>query len=260
MTAVAWTAQVITLFPEMFPGPLGGSIIGRGLENNLWSLETLSLRDFATDKHHTVDQPPFGGGAGMVLRADVIDAALIELHKDTSAPDALIYFSPRGKPLQQARVKQLAKAKKVAMVCGRFEGVDQRILEEWDFEEVSLGDFVLAGAEIAAMALIEACVRLQPGVVNDPDSLVEESFSSSGVLDCMPNGMHGLLEYPHYTRPRIWKGREVPEVLLSGDHAKIKDWRLNQAKAITKLRRPDLWEQYQDRLQQDRQSNSDGNE
>ena len=205
MTTTPWTAQVITLYPEMFPGPLGGSIIGRGMENNLWNLETFALRDFAADKHQTVGQPPFGGGAGMVMRADVLDAALVELHQGTSAPDALIYFSPRGKPLQQARVKQLAKAKKVAMVCGRFEGVDQRVLEEWDFEEISLGDFVLAGAEIAAMALIEACVRLLPRVVSTPDSLVEESFSS-GV-------MQGLLEYPHYTRPRIWKGREVPEVL-----------------------------------------------
>lgn len=250
MSATPWKAQIITLFPEMFPGPLGASIIGRALEKDVWSLETFALRDFATDKHRTVDQPPFGGGAGMVMRPDVLDAALVELHKGKSAPDALIYFSPRGKPLQQVHVKQLAKAKKVAMVCTRFEGVDQRILEEWDFEEVSLGDFVLAGAEIAAMALIEACVRLLPGVVSTPDSLVEESFSS-GV-------MRGLLEYPHYTRPRIWKGREVPEVLLSGDHAKIRNWRLEQAKTITKLRRPDLWQRYQDQLQQIKRSNGDG--
>lgn len=250
MTTAPWTAQVITLFPEMFPGPLGGSVIGRALENDLWSLETLALRDFATDKHQTVDQPPFGGGAGMVMRPDVLDAALVELHKNSEAPDALIYFSPRGKPLRQACVKQLAKAKKIAMVCGRFEGVDQRILEEWDFEEISLGDFVLAGAEVAAMALIEACVRLLPGVVSSPDSLVEESFSSGA--------MQGLLEYPHYTRPRIWKGREVPDVLLSGDHAKIRNWRLEQAKTTTKLRRPDLWQKYQDQLRQDQRSESDG--
>ncbi len=231
-----WTAQVITLFPEMFPGSLGYSIIGRALENKRWALQTVALRDFAIDQHNTVDDSPYGGGPGMVLRPDVLDGALRSVYQGDKQPDKLIYLTPKGKPLTQGIVKQLANKKKVAIICGRFEGVDQRVLEAWNVEELSLGDFVLAGAEVAAMAVIEACVRLLPGVVNTEESLQDESFAD------------GLLEYPHYTRPRIWQEREVPDILLSGNHAKIAQWRLEQAQAITRQRRPDLWQDYAERM------------
>jgi tRNA (guanine37-N1)-methyltransferase len=224
----AWTAKVLTLFPEAFPGPLGVSLLGKALTDGIWALETVDIREFASDKHRTVDDAPFGGGPGMVMRPDVVDAAI----KGVRPRGPIVYLTPRGRLLTQARVKELAQGEGVTLLCGRFEGVDERVLEAHAAEEVSLGDFVLAGGEAAAIALIEACVRLLPGVLGEPESLAEESFE------------RGLLEYPHYTRPNPWQGREVPEVLVSGDHAKIKAWRLAQAEDITRRRRPDLWAAY----------------
>jgi tRNA (guanine37-N1)-methyltransferase len=224
----AWTAKVLTLFPEAFPGPLGVSLLGKALTDGIWALETVDIREFASDKHRTVDDAPFGGGPGMVMRPDVVDAAI----KGVRPKGPVVYLTPRGRLLTQARVKELAQGEGVTLLCGRFEGVDERVLEAHAAEEVSLGDFVLAGGEAAAIALIEACVRLLPGVLGEPESLAEESFE------------RGLLEYPHYTRPNPWQGREVPEVLVSGDHAKIKAWRLAQAEDITRRRRPDLWAAY----------------
>lgn len=227
MTAAAWQASVLTLFPEMFPGPLGLSLAGRGLERGLWRLDAVDIRGFATDRHQTVDDTPFGGGAGMVLRPDVVAAAL-DAVRGPDDPRPAIYLSPRGAPLTQARVRALAAGAGVVLLCGRYEGVDQRVIEARGLEELSLGDFVLSGGEIAALALLDACVRLLPEVVGAPQSLVEESFAQ------------GLLEYPHYTRPQVWEGRAVPEVLLSGHHGKIKAWREEQALAVTRARRPDL--------------------
>jgi tRNA (guanine37-N1)-methyltransferase len=227
--AAPWRAVVLTLFPEMFPGPLGHSLAGRALERGDWVLDAVNIRDFATDRHATVDDNPFGGGAGMVMRADVLDRAL-ESVADPRGP--VIYLSPRGAPLSQDRVKSLAAGEAVTLLCGRYEGVDHRLIEARGLEEVSLGDFVLSGGETAALALLDACVRLLPGVLGAPESLAEESFE------------RGLLEYPHYTRPAEWQGRRVPDVLLSGNHAAIAAWRLAQAEAITKIRRPDLWSAY----------------
>ncbi len=228
---MSWTAQVLTLFPEMFPGPLGQSLAGRALGEGRWRLATLDIRAFASDRHKTVDDAPFGGGPGMVMRPDVVDAAIGAAR--AAVPDLpVIYLTPRGVPLTQARVRELARGPGVAILCGRFEGVDQRVIEARGLEELSLGDFVLSGGEPAAVALIDACVRLIPGVVGEDASLVEESFAD------------GLLEYPHYTRPQIWHGRAVPEVLLSGNHQKIRAWRLAEAEQITRERRPDLWARY----------------
>ncbi len=224
-----WTARVLTLFPEMFPGPLGHSIAGKALEDGVWALETVDFRDFASDKHRTVDDAPFGGGPSMVLRPDVVDAAL-QATAGTRGP--VIYLSPKGRLLDQARVREIAQASAVTLLCGRYEGVDERVIEARGLEEVSLGDFVLSGGEPAAMALIDACVRLLPGVLGNVESLVEESFE------------RGLLEYPHYTRPQDWRGRKVPETLLSGHHEKIRAWRLAEAEKITRERRPDLWARY----------------
>ena len=224
-----WTVRVLTLFPEIFPGPLAHSLAGRALEAGIWVLETVDIRAFASDKHATVDDAPFGGGPGMVMRPDVVDAA-IEAAAGAAGP--LIYLSPRGRPLDQARVAELASGRVVTLLCGRFEGLDERVLEARAIEEVSLGDFVLSGGEPAAIVLIDACVRLLPGVVGERQSLAEESFAD------------GLLEYPHYTRPRDWRGRQVPEVLLSGHHERIRLWRHEQAERITKERRPDLWARY----------------
>ncbi len=224
-----WTATVLTLFPEMFPGPLDHSIAGKALEDGVWALETVDFRDFASDKHRTVDDAPFGGGPSMVLRPDVVDAAL-EATAGTRGP--VIYLSPKGRLLDQARVREIAQASAVTLLCGRYEGVDERVIEARGLEEVSLGDFVLSGGEPAAMALIDACVRLLPGVLGNVESLVEESFE------------RGLLEYPHYTRPQDWRGRKVPETLLSGHHEKIRAWRLAEAEKITRERRPDLWARY----------------
>ena len=224
-----WTARVLTLFPEMFPGPLDHSIAGKALEDGVWALETVDLRDFASDKHRTVDDAPFGGGPSMVLRPDVVDAAL-QAAAGTHGP--VIYLSPKGRLLDQERVREIAQASAVTLLCGRYEGVDERVIEARGLEEVSLGDFVLSGGEPAAIALIDACVRLLPGVLGNEASLVEESFE------------RGLLEYPHYTRPQDWRGRKVPETLLSGHHEKIRAWRLAEAEKITRERRPDLWARY----------------
>lgn len=227
-----WQATVFTLFPEIFPGPLGCSILGNALDQGVWSLKTVNIRDYAEDKHHTVDEPAFGGGPGMVMRADVVDRALEAHCSGDEKPDVLLYLSPRGKPFTQDDAKQLANVKKVAMLCGRFEGIDQRVLDHWQVREVSLGDFILCGGEIAAMAVIEASLRFVPGVVGTFESVEEESFS------------HGLLEAPHYTRPRVWNGMEVPEVLISGHHGNIRKWRLAEAEKLTKERRRDLWDKY----------------
>ncbi len=229
MNGTPFRAVVLTLFPEMFPGPLGASLAGRALQDKVWSLETVDIRGFAHDKHKTVDDSPFGGGAGMVMRADVLDAA-ITASRPVGTP--LIYLTPRGRVLDQARVRELAAGAGVTLLCGRYEGVDQRLLEEQKAEELSLGDFVLSGGEAAAVALLDAVVRLLPGVVGKVASLEDESFET------------GLLEYPHYTRPDVWKGREVPEVLRSGHHAKVAAWRKAQAEEITRMRRPDLWARY----------------
>lgn len=228
--APAWTATVLTIFPEMFPGPLAVSLAGKALERGLWRLETVDIRQFARDKHASVDDAPFGGGAGMVMRPDVVDAALV------SAGDAtrrLVYLTPRGRPLDQDRVRDVAAGPGVTVLCGRYEGVDERVLEAWAPEEISLGDFVLSGGEPAAIALIDACVRLLPGVMGAAESGEEESFEE------------GLLEYPHYTRPREWNGRAVPEALLSGHHERIRAWRRARAEEITRRRRPDLWARYE---------------
>jgi tRNA (guanine37-N1)-methyltransferase len=230
----SWSAMVITLFPEMFPGPLGHSLAGKALEDGIWALETVDIRDFARDKHRTVDDAPFGGGPGMVMRPDVVDAALAaaveRMPQSSEAP--LIYLTPRGAPLCQARVKQLAAEPGVILLCGRYEGVDERVLKARNMEEISLGDYLLSGGEPAALALIDACVRLLPNVMGSEESLVEESFED------------GLIEYPQFTRPQTWQGQPVPDVLTSGHHEKIKAWRRAQAEAITKERRPDLWARY----------------
>ena len=226
-----WRAVALTLFPEMFPGTLGQSLAGQALEQGLWSLESVDIRAFARDKHRTVDDSPFGGGAGMVLRADVLDSA-IAAAKAQTGDVPLVYMTPRGRPLTQDRVRTLAAGPGVMVLCGRYEGVDQRVLDAHSAEEVSVGDYVLSGGELAAQILIDACVRLIPGVMGSDASGVEESFAE------------GLLEYPHYTRPAEWQGREVPEILLSGHHKNIRAWRREQAEAVTKQRRPDLWKAY----------------
>lgn len=234
--APPWHVTVLTLFPEMFPGPLGHSLAGKALENGTWSLESVDIRAFARDKHRSVDDTPFGGGPGMILRPDILDAAL----RFTEARDRdrgiergrLIYLSPRGRVLDQALVRELAGERSLTLLCGRFEGVDERVLEEHRLEEVSLGDFVLSGGEPAALCLIDAVVRLLPGVMGNVETAGEESFE------------RGLLEYPQYTRPAVWNGRPVPEVLLSGHHGKVRAWRLEQAERITAERRPDLWSRY----------------
>ncbi len=224
-----WQGRVLTLFPEMFPGPLGMSLVGRALQDGLWKLSTSNIRDFAGDKHRSVDDTPAGGGAGMVMRADVAATAIDTAVSAT--PDlARIYLSPRGAPLTQERVRDLARGPGVVLFCGRFEGLDQRVIEARQLEEISVGDYVLSGGEIAAMVLIDACVRLLPGVIGAEASLCEESFENN------------LLEYPHYTRPRLWEGREIPDILLSGDHARIARWRREQAEKLTRQRRPDLLE------------------
>jgi tRNA (guanine37-N1)-methyltransferase len=229
-TLLGWRATVLTLFPEMFPGPLGLSLAGKALQDGTWTFETLDIRDFATDRHRSVDDTPAGGGAGMVMRADIAAAAIDAGSTNAAAGTPAIYLSPRGTPLTQARAAELAKGPGVLLLCGRFEGIDQRVLEARDIEEISIGDYVLSGGELAAQVLIDACVRLLPGVAGNEVSLDDESFTS------------GLLEYPHYTKPRDWEGRAIPEILLSGDHEKIAKWRREQAEALTKARRPDLWE------------------
>src|SRR6202166_4938152 len=226
-----WRATVLTLFPEMFPGPLGVSLAGKALTSGLWALEARDIRDSATDRHRSVDDTPAGGGPGMVLRADVLAAAIDAADAATDGPKdrPRLLMSPRGRPLTQSRVGALAAGPGPLIVCGGLEGVDQRVIEARRLEEVSIGDYVLSGGEIAAMALIDACVRLLPGVMGKAESGAEESFSDS------------LLEYPQYTRPQQFEGQPIPEVLLSGDHAKVAAWRQAEAEALTRARRPDLW-------------------
>jgi len=232
---VTFTAQILTLYPEMFPGPLGISLAGRALGENRWACNPIQIRDFATDKHKSVDDTPAGGGAGMVLRADVLARAVD--HAVAAAPGLpVLAMTPRGAPITQARVREIAEGPGVTILCGRFEGFDERLFEHSFggrvIEQVSMSDIILSGGEIGAFMLLDACIRLLPGVMGAASSGVEESFENV------------LLEYPHYTRPQIWEGRTIPEVLRSGDHAKIAAWRKQQAEADTRLRRPDLWERY----------------
>ncbi len=229
---MSWRASVLTIFPEMFPGPLAHSLSGKALAAGLWSLRCHDIRAFADDPHRAVDDAPYGGGAGMVMRPDVVDAALAAAQLDRQLP--ILYLTPRGAPLTQETAHRLADGPGVCLLCGRYEGVDQRVVDAWQAEECSLGDFVLSGGEMAVMGLIDACVRLLPGVVGDKTSLTEESFED------------GLLEYPHYTRPAVWPDRtgrewDVPDVLLSGNHQRIAAWRQAQAEEATRHRRPDLW-------------------
>ena len=227
-----WTARVFTLYPELFPGLLGVGLYKKALEKKLWSLEVINIRDYAMNKHKTVDDTPFGGGSGMVMRADVIANSL-----DKNIPDKeeqIIYLSPKGKKFDQSYAKKIMK-KNINIICGHFEGVDQRLLETRNIEEVSIGDFVLSGGEAASFLVIDTLLRLIPGVLGNPDSLAEESFERN------------LLEYPQYTKPQKWEEKDIPDVLLSGDHAKIKDWRLSQSEDITRRRRPDLWKKYKNK-------------
>ena len=231
-----WRASVLTIFPEMFPGPLGTSLAGKALASKLWSLDTIDIRAHATDKHRTVDDTPAGGGPGMVMKADVLARAIDALPADTSdSARPRLLMSPRGAPLTQRRVRQLADGPGVVILCGRFEGVDERLIAARELEEVSLGDFVLSGGEPATIALLDACVRLIPGVMGKEHSAAEESFSE------------GLLEYPQYTRPGVFEGQPIPDVLVSGDHAKVAGWRRAEAERLTRERRPDLWAAYQAR-------------
>lgn len=225
--------SILTLFPDLFPGPLGASITGRALDDKKWDLDVINIRDFATDTHKTVDDTPYGGGAGMVMKADIIGDAFTSIKK----PGRRIYLSPRGKTLDQALVKELSQEPALTLLCGRYEGVDQRFLDAYDFEEISIGDYVLTGGEMAAHILLDATVRLLPGVLGNDDTAGDESFEN------------GLLEYPHYTRPAVWKditGKDhsVPDILTSGNHKKIDEWRREQAENITKTRRPDLFNEY----------------
>lgn len=229
---MTWSAQVLTLFPGMFPGSLGQSLAGAALDKGLWSLEALDIRDFASDKHRSVDDSPAGGGPGMVMRADVLDRAIVSARQDADDDWPLIYLSPRGRVFNQERAQELADRGGVTLICGRFEGVDQRVLEAREIEELSIGDYVLSGGEPAAIVVLDAVVRLLPEVLGNVDTLQEESFEG------------GLLEHPHYTRPRRWDGREIPEVLTSGNHGKIAAWRREQSEELTRHRRPDLWARY----------------
>ena len=224
---MSWRADIVTLFPELFPGPLGASVLGRGLGEGIWSLSATNLRDFSVDKYRTVDDTPAGGGPGMVLKPDIL-AAAIDAVSPQDDPRPRLLMSPRGTPLTQALARELAAGPGVLIVCGRFEGVDERVIEARGLTEISIGDYVLAGGEVAAMVLLEAVARLLPGVLGAADSTADESFES------------GLLEYPQYTRPQLFEGREIPPVLVSGDHAKIEKWRREQARALTAARRPDL--------------------
>jgi tRNA (guanine37-N1)-methyltransferase len=230
-----WRASVLTLFPEMFPGPLGQSLAGRALRGGTWSIDTHDIRGFATDRHRTVDDTPAGGGAGMVMRPDVLDVAIGSV---MPAGDArpLIYLTPRGRLLDQAMVRGLAEGPGCVLLCGRYEGIDQRVIDARGMVELSIGDYVLSGGETAALVLLDACVRLLPGVMGAADSAAEES-----------HGIEGLLEYPHYTRPAEWQGRSIPDILLSGHHAEIARWRRAQSEKITQERRPDLWARHEAR-------------
>lgn len=223
-----WQASVLTLFPAMFPGPLGQSLAGRAMAAGLWSLDVTNMRDFASDRHKTVDDTPFGGGAGMVLRPDIVDAAVAAVADDRP----VVCLTPRGRRFTQADARRYAAEPGLVLLCGRYEGVDQRVIEARAMDEISIGDYVLSGGELAALVLLDSIVRLLPGVMGAAESAVDESFSA------------GLLEYPHYTRPAEWQGRRVPDVLLSGHHGAVAAWRLAEAERITRERRPDLWTQY----------------
>lgn len=227
--AGTWTAKIITLFPQAFPGVLGESLMGKALKDGLWQLQTFDLRSYGIGKHRNVDDTPAGGGAGMVLRADVLEQAIADVHRSTRGVVPLVYLSPRGKRFDQQMAQNWARADGITLLCGRFEGVDERVLQHYNIQEVSLGDFVMTGGEIAAQAMIDATVRLLPGVLGNAESAVEESFSE------------GLLEHPQYTKPAQWQGLPIPDVLLSGNHAKIAEWRKQMSLQITKERRPDLW-------------------
>jgi tRNA (guanine37-N1)-methyltransferase len=229
---MTWRATVLTIFPEMFPGPLGLSLAGKALADGKWALSTIDIRDFAADKHRSVDDTPAGGGAGMVMRADIAAAAIDAARAGAKPGTPAIYLSPRGYPFMQEHARELAGGPGAILLCGRFEGIDERVLQARNVEEISIGDYVLSGGELAAQVLIDACVRLLPGVAGNESSLAEESFAQD------------LLEYPHYTRPREWEGRPIPDVLLSGDHEKIAKWRREQAEKLTKARRPDLWQRH----------------
>ena len=222
-----WTVRVFTLYPELFPGPLASGLYKKALDKKLWSLEVVNIRDYALDKHKTVDDTPFGGGSGMVMRADIVADSLDK--NITNKNEPIIYLSPKGKKFDQIYAKKLIN-RNINIICGHFEGVDQRLLETRNIEEISIGDFILSGGEVGALVMIDAIVRLIPGVLGNPKSLTEETFEKN------------LLEYPQYTKPQKWEKKEVPNVLLSGDHAKIKDWRLAQSRDITRRRRTDLWE------------------
>ena len=224
-----WQAQVFTLYPEVFPGPLSKGLYGKALSNNLWKLKVVNIRDSADDKHKTVDDTPYGGGSGMLLKADVLAKSLDE-NKNES--ERILYLSPKGKKFDQNLAKELASEKSLSLICGHFEGVDERILSTRNIEEISIGDYVLSGGESAAYVVIDSILRLLPGVLGNENSKLDETFEN------------GLLEYPQYTKPQIWEEKAVPDVLLSGDHNKIKHWRLSQSEAITRVRRPDLWEKY----------------
>jgi len=222
-------AQVFTLYPEVFPGPLSKGLYGKALSNKLWSLEVINIRDAATDKHKTVDDTPYGGGTGMLLKADVLANALDQKVKKG---ERVFYLSPKGKKFDQKLAQDLSKEKSISLICGHFEGVDERVLTTRNIEEISIGDYVLSGGETAALVVLDSILRLLPGVLGNDKSSLDETFEN------------GLLEYPQYTKPQIWEEKSVPEVLLSGDHSKIKDWRLSQSEAITRVRRPDLWQKY----------------
>ena len=224
-----WQAQVFTLYPEVFPGPLSRGLYGKALSNDLWKLKVVNIRDSADDKHKTVDDTPYGGGSGMLLKADVLAKSLDENRNEN---ERILYLSPKGKKFDQNLAKELANEKSLSIICGHFEGVDERILSTRNIEEVSIGDYVLSGGESAAYVLIDSILRLLPGVLGNENSKLDETFEN------------GLLEYPQYTKPQIWEEKAVPDVLLSGDHNKIKHWRLSQSEAITRVRRPDLWEKY----------------
>ena len=224
-----WQAQVFTLYPEVFPGPLSKGLYGKALSKKLWNLNIVNIRDAAEDKHKTVDDTPYGGGSGMLLKADVIAKSL---DQNINEGEKVIYLSPKGKKFDQTYAQQLSNEKSVSFICGHFEGVDERVLSTRNIEEISIGDYILSGGETAAFVVIDSILRLLPGVLGNENSRIDESFEN------------GLLEYPQYTKPQIWEEKSVPEVLLSGDHSKIKDWRLSQSEAITRVRRPDLWQKY----------------